>query len=200
MLASQKNGRRQKTIVRPTLWPALALLVLLSACVKPTPLPVLGAVPPFQLTAQSGLPFDSDGLAGHIWVADFVYTTCTGPCPMMSSQMRRLQASTAEIPDVKLVSFTVDPAHDTPPVLTAYAKHFLAEPARWSFLTGDPASLNALGRDAFHLNSVDGSLTHSTRFTLVDQRSRIRGYYMTGDDSFMPKLLHDIRQLERERS
>jgi len=200
MAASQKNARRQETIVRPTLGSATLLLLLLSSCIKPAPLPILGAVPPFQLTAQSGLPFDSGSLAGHIWVADFVYTTCTGPCPMMSSQMRRLQASTAEIPDVKLVSFTVDPAHDTPEVLAAYSRHFLAEPARWYFLTGDPASLNSLGRDAFHLNSVDGSLTHSTRFTLVDQHSRIRGYYMTGDDSFMPKLLHDIRQLERETS
>ncbi len=157
-------------------------------------------MPQFHLTAQSGLPFDSGALAGHIWVADFIYTTCPGPCPMMSSQMRRLQASTAGTPDVKLVSFTVDPAHDTPQVLTEYARHFLAEPARWSFLTGDPAALNSLGRDAFHLNSVDGSLIHSTRFTLVDQHSRIRGYYTTDDDGFMAKLLHDVRQLERERS
>jgi protein SCO1/2 len=67
---------------------------------------------------------------------DFRVTTCPGPCLRMSSQMRQVQTATANTPDVKLVSFTVDPAHDTPPVLAAYAKHFLAEPGRWYFLTG----------------------------------------------------------------
>jgi len=116
---------------------------------------------------------------------------------MMSSQMNRVQSAA---PDVKLVSFTVDPEHDTPAVLTAYAKHFRADPARWSFLTGDRAALNDLGLNAFHLNSVDGSLVHSTRFTLVDRRSRIRGYYSSEEDGFLPKLLHDLRQLEAETS
>jgi protein SCO1/2 len=132
-------------------------------------------------------------------VADFIYTTCTGPCPMMTSPMRHVQASTAEIPEVRLVSFTVDPAHDTPPALAEYAGRFKAQPGRWYFLTGDAAPLNDLGRSAFHLNSVDGSLVHSTRFTLVDRQGRIRGYYSTDEDGFMPKLLSDIRRLARER-
>jgi protein SCO1/2 len=174
--------------------------LLLAACAAPKPLPVLGQVPPFQLTAQAGQPFDSQSLDGHIWVADFIYTTCTGPCPMMSSRMRRVQTSTAGTPHVGLVSFTVDPAHDTPPVLAAYAKHFTADPARWHFLTGEPSRLHDLGLNAFKLNSVDGSLVHSTRFVLVDGSRRIRGYYIGSDDGFMPRLLHDIRQLEREKS
>jgi len=178
----------------------LAPALLLAACVEPKPLPELGLVLPFHLTDQAGQPFDSQVLAGHVWVADFIYTTCNGPCPMMSSHMHRLEEQTAETPDVKLVSFTVDPDHDTPPVLAAYAKHFLAAPARWSFLTGDKASLTEVGFGSFHLNSVDGSVTHSTRFALVDRRMRIRGYYTTGDDNFMRQLLHDIRQLERERA
>jgi protein SCO1/2 len=114
--------------------------------------------------------------------------------------MNRLQASTAKTPDVKLVSFTVDPEYDTPPVLAEYGKHFKAEPARWFFLTGDRALLNDLGLHAFHLNSVDGSLVHSTRFTLVDRRARIRGYYSSEEDGFLSKLLHDLRQLESEKS
>jgi protein SCO1/2 len=157
-------------------------------------------VPAFHLTAQSGQPFDSQSLAGHVWVADFIYTTCPGPCPMMSSRMNRVQASTAGAPDVKLVSFTVDPEDDTPPVLAEYGKHFKADPARWFFLTGDRAVLNDLGLHAFHLNSVDGSLIHSTRFTLVDRQSRIRGYYSSEEDGFLPKLVHDLRQLEAETS
>ena len=167
--------------------------VLLAGCAGPKPLPMLGQIPPFQLTAQTGQPFDSQSLDGHIWVADFIYTTCPGPCPMMSSQMRRVQLSTT--PNISLVSFTVDPQHDTPPVLAQYARHFTADPARWHFLTGESSRLTDLGLNVFKLNSVDGSLTHSTRFVLVDGARRIRGYYIG-----TPQLLHDIRQLERERS
>jgi protein SCO1/2 len=176
------------------------LLGALAACGGSRPLPVLGQVPGFELTAQNGESFDAKSLAGHVWVADFIYTNCEGPCPMMSSKMHRLQVSTARMPDVKLVSFTVDPARDTPPVLAEYSKHFRAEPDRWYFLTGEQARLNDLGRNAFHLNSVDGSLEHSTRFVLVDRAGRIRGYYISTDDDFLPRLLRDIRQLEREKS
>jgi len=179
---------------------ALLSLLLLASCIQPKPLSILGQVAPFQLTDQTGQAFDSQSLAGHVWVADFIYTTCPGPCPMMSSQMHQVETRTAEVPDVKLVSFTVDPVHDTPPVLAEYSKHFKADPGRWRFLTGDQARLNDLGLNSFHLNSVDGSMNHSTRFTLVDRRMRIRGYYSTSEDGFMGQLLHDIRQLERESS
>jgi protein SCO1/2 len=179
--------------------PVLALAMLLAACIQPKDLPILGEVPEFQLTAQTGQPFDSKLLEGHVWVADFIYTTCTGPCPMMSQHMRQIQNDTLETPDVMLVSITVDPVHDTPPVLTEYARHFRQDPARWYFLTGEMERLNDLGVHAFKLNSVDGSLTHSTRFVLVDRRRRIRGFYTTGEDAFLPQLMHDIRQLERER-
>jgi len=174
--------------------------LLFAACSANRPLPVLGQVPPFQLTAQTGEALDRQSLAGHVWVADFIFTTCPGPCPRMSSQMRQVQTATADTPDVKLVSFTVDPAHDTPPVLAAYARHFLAQPGRWYFLTGAQSSLDDLGRNGFKLNPVDGSLDHSTRFVLVDRAARIRGYYASSDDDFMKRLLHDLRQLEREKS
>jgi protein SCO1/2 len=178
---------------------ALSLCLATSACIKPKELPVFGDIPEFQLTAQTGQPFDSKTLDGHVWVADFIYTTCTGPCPMMTTHMRQLQNSTAEIPEVMLVSITVDPAHDTPAVLAEYAGHFKQDPARWFFLTGEQAMLNDLGVHAFKLNSVDGSLTHSTRFVLIDRKRRIRGFYTYGEDGFMPQLLHDVRQLDAER-
>uniref|UniRef100_Q01YC5 Electron transport protein SCO1/SenC n=1 Tax=Solibacter usitatus (strain Ellin6076) TaxID=234267 RepID=Q01YC5_SOLUE len=174
--------------------------LLLAACVQVKPLPVLGEVPQFQLTASDDRGFDSKSLDGHIWIADFIYTTCDGPCPMMSHQMRGIQNSTASTPEVKLVSFTVDPAHDSPPVLAKYSKHFQADPNRWYFLTGEMERLNELGVKSFKLNNVDGSLSHSTRFALVDGKRRIRGYYLSSDDDFPKRLLHDIHQLQGERS
>ncbi len=178
----------------------IASLAVMTACIHPKPLPVLGQVPEFQLVDQAGQPFDSRSLNGHVWVANFIYTTCTGPCPMMSSQMHLVQVSTAGSPDVKLVSFTVDPAHDTPTVLAAYAKHFKYDPSRWHFLTGGMDRLNDIGLRGFKLNSVDGHLSHSTRFVLVDRKQRIRGYYLSAEDGFLPRLVHDVRQLERDQS
>ncbi len=175
--------------------------LITAACVKPTPLDILGTVPQFTLISETGQPFDSHQLDGKIWLADFIYTTCDGPCPMMSAAMRRIQDQTAsEFPDLRFVSFTVDPAHDTPPVLAEYASRYKRDPKRWFFLTGDQAALHEVSLNGFKLQSVDGSMTHSTRFTLVDRQRRIRGYYITGEDNFNSKLIHDIRQLSRDKS
>jgi protein SCO1/2 len=174
-------------------------VVLLAGCAR-KPLPVLGSVPSFELIAHTGQMFPSGALKGHVWVADFIYTTCTGPCPMMTAQMRRIQKATADIPDVKLVSFTVDPLHDTPPVLEAYAHRVEADPDRWVFLTGEPARLNDLGYRAFHLNAVDGNLVHSTRFVLIDGKGQVRGYYSSDEENFMKNLLAGIRQARSEKS
>jgi len=178
----------------------LIAAVLLSACTRVPPLPVLGQIPQFDLTASTGHPFDSRTLDGRIWIADFIYTTCEGPCPMMSHKMRGIQASTESSPEIKLVSFTVDPKHDTPEALAKYAKFFKADERRWFFLTGDVARLNDLGLNSFKLNGVNGDLSHSTRFVLVDGRRRIRGYYISSDDDFPKRLLHDVHQLQAERS
>jgi len=75
-----------------------------------------GTVPSFQLVNQNGQPFGSAQLTGKIWIADFIYTTCPGPCPMISSRMSELQKP-LEKTDVHLVSFSVDPEKDTPKVL-----------------------------------------------------------------------------------
>ena len=178
-----------------------ALVAALTACSRHAPvLGVFGDVPPFDLVAQDGQPFHSQSLAGKIWVADFIYTTCPGPCPRMTSHMREVQDAVLKIPGVRtnvsFVSFTVDPANDTPPVLAAYAKMHGAAPI-WYFLTGPPATLETLDRDAFKLGNVDGKLEHSTRFVLVDGQGRIRGYYDTSESSAIPKLISDIYALAR---
>ena len=92
-----------------------------------------------------------------------------------------MQDAVSKIPDVRLVSFTVDPAGDTPPVLAAYAKTHGASPSIWYFLTGQVSTLQMLDRDAFKLGNLDASMQHSTRFVLVDRQGRIRGYYDTSD-------------------
>jgi protein SCO1 len=179
----------------------LTLAIALTACFERLPsLEVFGEIPQFDLVAQGGEPFHSQVLAGKIWVADFIYTTCPGPCPRMTSQMREVQDAVLKIPDVRLVSFTVDPANDTPPVLAAYAKTHGASASIWYFLTGPVATLQTLDRDAFKLGNLNATLQHSTRFVLVDRQGRIRGYYDTSDSSVIPKLISDISSLAAERT
>ncbi len=179
-----------------------ALILVVMACSsRRNSLDDYGLVPEFTLTAQDGQPFLSSALlGGKIWVADFIYTTCPGPCPRMTSQMREVQDAVLKMPDVKLVSFTVDPSKDTPPVLADYAKTHGALSGHWYFLTGSPATLQMLDRDAFKLGNVDATLEHSTRFVLVDRQAHIRGYYDTSESSVIPRILADVRELGRERS
>jgi protein SCO1/2 len=170
------------------------LLFLLVGCRDSKQLPIYGQVPDFQLTAQTGKPFSSRELTGRVWVADFIYTTCTGPCPMMSSKMRRVQAAD---PHLLLLSFSVDPEHDTPEALAAYAARYHAQ-QNWYFLTGSRDTLQTLSRDAFKLSDL--GITHSTRFVLVDQKGRIRGYYGTADEDPVRTLMADVRRLRNEKA
>lgn len=177
-----------------------ALAFALAACSRRAPLEVFGDVPHFELTAQNGQAFDSSVLAGKIWVADFIYTTCPGPCPRMTSQMHQVQQAVSKLGDIRLVSFTIDPAEDTPKVLAAYAQVHGASPAMWYFLTGAVPTIEMLDRDAFKLGTIDGTLQHSTRFVLVDRQGRIRGYYDTSDPSSIPKVIADVKALDAQRT
>ena len=162
-----------------------------------------GTVPAFQLTNQNGQPFGSAQLAGKIWIADFIYTTCPGPCPMISSRMSELQKP-LEKSDVRLVSFSVDPEKDTPEVLRSYAERLQAEPGRWDFLTGPKSVIYKLSHDGFKLAVSDGSdaqgiPVHSTRMALVDRHGQIRSYYDATEADAITKLVADTTHLLREQ-
>ena len=134
-----------------------------------------------------------------MWVADFIFTNCPGPCPRMSSQMHQVQTALNDSDGARLVSFTIDPGRDTPPVLAEYATHFEARAGRWYFLTGPVARLNNLAKNGFHLGEIDGkSLEHSTRLALVDRTSEIRGFYLSSDQDAIPNLIADARRLLKE--
>jgi protein SCO1/2 len=167
------------------------------------PLPSLGTVPKFQLVNQDAQPFGSEQLAGKIWIADFIFTTCPGPCPIISTRMSELQKPLAQS-DVHLVSVSVDPEKDTPEVLRAYADKLRKQPLRWDFLTGPRAAIYTLSKDGFKLGISDGSEeegipVHSTRFVLVDRRGTIRGYYDALAPDAVTKLLADTNHLLREQ-
>jgi protein SCO1/2 len=174
-----------------------ACALLLAGCSRRTErLPVYGQVASFVLTAHTGREFSSDqALKGRVWIANFIFTTCMGPCPRMTQQMRWVQRQDA---GAQLVSFTVDPETDTPPVLAEYARRFQADTATWTFLTGPRERLHEVGRHTLKLHDVDGSLMHSTRFVLIDRAGRIRGYYDSTSKAEIEKLVADARRLASE--
>jgi protein SCO1 len=159
-----------------------------------------GSVPDFTLINQDGKNFGLSDLRGKIWIADFIYTTCPGPCPMISNRMSELQEPLKST-DVHLVSFSVDPARDTPQVLRGYAEKLGAEPGRWDFLTGPQSTIYNLSREGFKLavGEEKGVPIHSTRVILVDRHGAIRGYYDAAEADAVTKLVADTTHLLREQ-
>ncbi len=120
---------------------------------------------------------------------------------MISSRMSETQKPLRDT-DVLLVSFSVDPQHDTPAVLRDYASRLKAQPNRWHFLTGDKDTIYRLSRDGFKLATGEGEDAgpiHSTRLILVDRGGEIRGYYDATDADAVTRLLADTNHLLRDQ-
>ncbi|MCH8011247.1 MAG: SCO family protein [Candidatus Marinimicrobia bacterium] len=158
-------------------------------------IPVYHQLPEFILTDQHANEFSREDLLGKVWVADFIFTTCAGPCPIMTSQFTELQDRFSENPDFRLLSISVNPEYDTPAVLKEYGDRYSADYSRWSFLTGTREDIHDLAVNGFHVGSVDEPVFHSTRFILVDRQSRIRGYYISSEQEDMKKLWNDVSVL-----
>ena len=116
---------------------------------------VYGEVPEFSLIERNGRPVTRADLLGKVWLANFIYTECKETCPTQSLQISRLQAEFADAPDLRLVSITVDPKHDTTEILARYAERYGANPSRWLFLSGDKREIYCLAKDGFRLSVVD---------------------------------------------
>ncbi len=159
-----------------------------------------GAVPDFSLIERSGKTTNLTDLRGKIWIADFIYTTCQDTCPLQSAEMARLQEELDGQPNIRLVSFSVDPERDTPRVLTGYAARFKAKSDRWLFFTGTKEQIHLLVQEGFRLSAAplkeaatkDLVILHSPRFVLVDRGAQIRGYYDSRDPDALRRLKRDV--------
>lgn len=151
--------------------------------------------PVYALTAANGESFTQESMRGHIYVASFIFTSCPGICPVMTREMKAIQDEFARNPSVHFVSFSVDPATDTPEVLTEYAEKNGANPERWHFLTGPVEDVMTTCSEGFRLGDPESPLDHSSRFILVDRAGRIRGYYDSMSDEELKQLRADIRRL-----
>lgn len=217
----RSDPSRKPTVIRR--WGALfVLLVLLGAGLgvgltylaqASRQLPVYWTVPEFRLIDQTGDTLDSGELRQSVWVASFVFTNCTSVCPLITQKMAGLRDSLAAEGllggKVRLVSFTVDPARDTPGVLREYAAKFGGSPPKqWAFLTGAaPDSVRQMVEEGFKLAAsappghehVGGNyqVMHSPMVQLVDRNGRVRGFYDTTEPDAMERLGRDLRTLLR---
>lgn len=199
-----------KLVLHPA-WVAFAALALalpmgaLLLKARPRPeLPVLSTLPDFTLTAENGKPFGLKDMAGKVWVADFVFTSCADACPKLQNKMRRIQDRLLPDGDIRLLSVSVDPDRDTPEKLAKYAQSFGATPL-WRYLTGPQKDVERTVVQGFHtamakLPIPKGADTqaeafdimHGERFVLVDAQGRIRGFYDADDPD---AILRDARLL-----
>ncbi|MBF9237360.1 SCO family protein [Hymenobacter sp. BT683] len=197
------------------LLPALAA-ALVTACTSPDTavrLPILGErdvrpradggpadtvfarVPAFRLTNQAGEVITNQTFAGKAYIADFFFATCPGICPKMQGELLKVYAKYGKDPRLAFLSHTIDPAHDSIPVLRDYADRLGMGAARnWHFATtgakGEPAAKDSvflLARAYYTAAEPDkqapGGFAHNGTFALVDDQGHIRGLY----DSLNPK-------------
>jgi protein SCO1/2 len=208
-LAARVDAAARAAAGRPLLW-VLVLAALASwplvwsvrTPVPPAP-PVLGTIPAFALVDQGGRPFGSEDLAGRVWIASFVFTRCETVCPRITAQVARIQERTRDLePALHLVSFSVDPEHDTPARLAEYARAHRANPRVWTFLTGSAAAVRetverglrvSVGSDP--ADPSPAGISHGTHLVLVDGARRIRGYYDPGSPEAVDRLVRDAALL-----
>ena len=153
---------------------------------------VIKQTPPFNLVSHHGEPFTNDSLRNKISVLDFIFTSCPGPCPIMSNNMRMLYNQYKLHPDLQFISITVDPEYDSQEVLKIYADANGVNDRRWKFLRADMEKVKKLSSDGFLLMSDNLPAGHSVKFVLIDGDGNIRQYYNGTDKASISILRNHI--------
>ncbi len=155
----------------------------------------------FELVDQLGRKVTRAEFAGAPLVLDFIFTTCTGPCPRVSANMAQVQQKTAGS-RIRLATFSVDPETDTPEVLAGYAQEHGADAERWRFLTGAEEQVDRVLRSLWLARSKNEEaalgmrVTHSTRLIVLDGRGVIRGMYDGESEAGVEAAVARARWLE----
>jgi protein SCO1/2 len=154
-----------------------------------------GHVGEFSLTNQASQPFGSADLKGKVWIANFFFARCQGPCPLLTSHLVEVQKQLADIPGLHQVSISIDPENDQPAELSAYAEKYHANLERWTFLTGEKTTIFDLAKNHLKLSADENPDLHSTTLVLVDKEMNIRGYFDGKDEAKVAELVKKARSL-----
>jgi len=139
----------------------------------------IAEVPNFEFTNQNGELISNSFYEGKVWVVEFFFTTCPTICPRMNENMVKIQDEFYGNLDFGIASFSINPKHDTPDILKAYAKDHGATLKNWNFLTGDQEKIYELANTGFTLfagenSEAAGGFEHSGMFALIDKEGNIR--------------------------
>ncbi len=191
---------------------ALSLMSFLQSCKeqKDGPLPYLGqqsvengktiyhTVPEWHYLNTDSVMVTNKDLSDYVYVSDFFFVSCPSICPKVTKEMKRIYNAYKNDPRVKLVSFTIDPRHDSPERLKKYAKKLEVDTQKWWFLNTDENVYdiaNAYFVAAYKADDVPGGFDHSGKIILVDKQGHIRSFSEGTDPETTPKLIHDIKVL-----
>lgn len=191
-------------------------VIVLQACkTKELPLPVFGErkvingdtifhrIAPFAFVDQDSARVTNETFQGKIYVADFFFTSCRTICPIMKSQMLRVYEATREMPDVLILSHTIDPEYDTVALLRDFAARLGVQSQRWHFVTGVKDSIYKIAQTSYFATALEDKtepdgFIHSGAFLLIDRQGRIRGKYDGTKEVEVNRLIIDIKKLRRE--
>jgi protein SCO1/2 len=201
---SRKSNFIEKLVSRKLFWLIACSFLFAYPIAKsvnrslPADLPVYSTVPDFRFTDENGKSYGTNELKGKVYVANFLFTSCTTACPLLLKKIQVVQHRMRGVIDrAAIVSFTVDPEVDTSKVLFDKAREVKANPVVWRFLSASIADTKKLLVDGFKVpvgdkviaNSVM-DVAHSNKLVLVDQAGKIRGYYSADKD--LDKLMIDL--------
>ncbi len=197
------------------IYPVLFGMVLFSCLAREEKLPIFGqrevagtdtvyhTIAPFSFVDQDGNVITNNTFQDKMYVADFFFTTCTTICPIMKTQMLRVYEATREMPDVLILSHTIDPEYDTVALLHDFAERLGVESKRWHFVTGVKDSIYKIAQTSYFATAMEDKtepegFIHSGAFLLIDKKQRIRGKYDGTKEEDVNRLVGDIKRLERE--
>jgi protein SCO1/2 len=160
-------------------------------------------IPDFSFINEDGEVVTEKDFKNKVYVADFFFVTCPTICPVMKKNMLTVYNEYKENPEVKILSHTIDPEHDTPEVLKKYATDLGISGKLWQFVTGDKEKIYDIGQKHYMVSALEdssqaGGYIHSGAFVLIDKDRHIRGMYDGTTEEGTAKLIQDLAVLLKE--
>ena len=161
-------------------------------------------IPKFNLINQLGDTITNSTFDNKIYITDFFFTTCSGICPKMTTNMVKLQKEFINDDQIMLLSHSVTPKFDQVEVLKEYANIKGVVETKWHLVTGDREQIYNLGRESYFVEEDLGKkkapedFLHTENFILVDQNKHIRGIYNGIHNASVRQLITDIKALKKE--
>lgn len=181
-------------------WKIILVILVFFVCAvylgsRPLELPKLAKFPAFKLSSQENQIFTEANLLGKKVVFSFFFTSCEGPCPILTAELVKLQKEFASKKDLLFVSVSIDPKRDSPEKLKEYAQKISANLSNWVFLTGDIEEIIKLSEGGLNLGLDPAGYNHSTKVILLDQESYIRGLFDSQDRTELKQLKKSLNSL-----